>query len=277
MASGGNDSLSDELECPVCLAIPREVPVSACPVGHIVCKTCRVNVTTCPTCRRLMLQDGTNTLANKMIERIPHPCKYGCQVKNYLKEIVKHEARCPERTVKCPYIGCNDQVQISKLHTHVMNKDSKCSFLAGNYEITSLQYCWEIETGSGETLERQLSKTWDWKMNAIQHNGKIFCFHQHFLSDEKTFAFYVTSEADNHLAKVTVINQNDVRKSLTITQDVISIDSAPNDNHSILASEKVMFVHWKTMSRFMKWNKETSEGKQILRSYINVHVDILVK
>ena len=81
MASGGNDSLSDELECPVCLVIPREVPVPACPVGHIVCKKCRVNVTTCPTCRRQMHQDGTNTFANKMIERIPHPCKYGCQVK----------------------------------------------------------------------------------------------------------------------------------------------------------------------------------------------------
>ena len=119
-----------------------------------------------------------------------------------------------------------------------------------------------------------LSKSW--KMNVIQFNGKIFCFHQHFISAEKTFAFYITSEAVNHLAKVTVKNQNDERKFLTMTQDVISIDSAPGDNYSILASEKVMFVHWKTMSRFMKWNKETCQGKQLLRSYISVNVDILV-
>ena len=90
------DDISEELQCPVCLLIPREGPIPACPAGHIVCKECRENVATCPTCRRPMSGDGTNTLANKMIERVPHPCKYGCQVKNYLKEIKEHEEICPE-------------------------------------------------------------------------------------------------------------------------------------------------------------------------------------
>ena len=112
-----NDSFSDELQCPVCLLVPREIPIPACPVGHLVCQRCRVNVNICPTCRRPMLKNGTNTLANKMIERIPHPCKYSqCHVKNYLKEIVKHEARCPERTIKCPYLWCNEQVKVAEYH-----------------------------------------------------------------------------------------------------------------------------------------------------------------
>ena len=78
-------------------------------------------MTTCPTCRRPMLKDGTNTLANKMIELVPHPCKYSeCQVKNYLKDIEEHEERCPERVVKCPYLRCNDMVKVSEFKKHAM-------------------------------------------------------------------------------------------------------------------------------------------------------------
>ena len=59
-------------------------------------------------------------------------------------------------------------------------------------------------------------------------------------------------------------NLNDERKSLSIAQNVISMDSAPYDVKSVLASRSVMFVHWRTMSEFMKWRNETDkEGKQV--------------
>ena len=41
-----------DLECPVCLSIPREMPIPACPAGHIVCRTCKTKVQECPTCKR---------------------------------------------------------------------------------------------------------------------------------------------------------------------------------------------------------------------------------
>ena len=93
---------------------------------------------------------------------------------------------------------------------------------------------------------------------------KTFYFHQPYFSAEKTFAFYVTaaehlSEAKKYLAKITLKNQNDERKSLTIIQDVISMDSAPSNRDAVLASESVMFVHYKTMSGFMKLSKEKKE------------------
>ena len=36
----GMDML-EELECPVCFEMPHQLPIPACPKGHIVCKTCR--------------------------------------------------------------------------------------------------------------------------------------------------------------------------------------------------------------------------------------------
>ena len=122
-----NDSIADEFECPVCLLIPREVPIPACSVGHIVCKSCRVNMISCPTCRRRLSEDGTNTIVNKLIEKIQHPCKYkqfGCQVKNTLEEIRKHEDKCLERTIKCPHLSCKSEVHIRKYHDHAINSPS---------------------------------------------------------------------------------------------------------------------------------------------------------
>ena len=103
MTAAGFEQFLGELECPVCLLIPREGPVGACSVGHIVCKNCKVNLDSCPTCRRKF--DGTNAIVNKMIEEVTHSCKFnqfGCKIKQHLNELVEHESKCPERTVKCP-------------------------------------------------------------------------------------------------------------------------------------------------------------------------------
>ena len=35
---------AEDLECPVCFSIPRELPIPSCSAGHIVCKSCRVEV-----------------------------------------------------------------------------------------------------------------------------------------------------------------------------------------------------------------------------------------
>ena len=117
-------------------------------------------------------------------------------------------------------------------------------------------------------------------MRVFENRGKMFYFHQHYFSAEQTFAFYVTmaeheSEAKKYLAKMTLKNQNDEIKPLTMIQDVISMDSAPSNIDAVLASESVMFIHYKTMSRFMKLSKETKEGKDTFKSYIQATVDII--
>ena len=120
-----------------------------------------------------------------------------------------------------------------------------------------------------------------WSMRALEDHGKIFYFHRHFFSTEQTFAFYVTmaehvSESEKHLAKMTLKHQNDERKSLSFTQNVISIDSAPTDKEAVLASRSVMFVHWRTMSGFLKGETQTTDGKQSIKYTIETTLDMLV-
>ena len=85
------------LECPVCLTVPRQVPVPACPAGHVVCGSCRRHVTDkCPTCRRKMQRGDVNYVAAALIEKIPHPCKFDhCEEKASLAIILEHEKICP--------------------------------------------------------------------------------------------------------------------------------------------------------------------------------------
>lgn len=237
MAAAGFDRFLGELECPVCLLIPREGPVGACSAGHLVCKTCRVKVETCPTCRSPMPKDGTNTIFNKMIEEIAHPCKYsnfGCEVKARLVELVEHESKCPERTIK----GVKTCVDC---HQYFVTNDS---------------------------LEKHFQEVHIKKKKC----GEIFYLHQYFFSTEKTFAFYVTGDTEKSLAKITLVNDNDKRKFLANVQNVISIDSAPRDKNEVLASKDVMFVLWRQMSGFLKLIEIDAGGKT---STIHMKVDII--
>ena len=119
-----------DLECPVCFNIPREVPIPACPAGHIVCKTCKPKVKECPTCRRDYPWgkfEVTSSLAASLIDKVPHKCKYSdysCDVKMKLSEIVQHEKLCPERTVKCPEQNCGKVVKMREFHEHAIKGET---------------------------------------------------------------------------------------------------------------------------------------------------------
>jgi len=117
--------LGSLLECPVCLNVPRHLPIHQCSVGHIICKSCRPSITTCPTCRRNLSTDDASSMAAKMIEKVAHKCKYaayGCQVKDVLEELRNHEEKCDERTVLCPVRNCETDVQLKKLTYHFKNQ-----------------------------------------------------------------------------------------------------------------------------------------------------------
>ena len=92
------------LECPICLRLPRSLPVLSCTSGHIICDYCAIDedVTDCPQCREQMY--CTNTLAGQIASICIHPCSYnflGCPVGMSMDEIESHEKVCPERTIKC--------------------------------------------------------------------------------------------------------------------------------------------------------------------------------
>ena len=279
MAAAGFEQFLGELECPVCLLVPREGPVGACPVGHIVCKTCKVNVEICPTCRRPIPKDGTSIIVNKMLEQIPHTCKYkdfGCEIQKHVLELVEHESQCPERTIKCPHLACYVEVQMKKYHEHAWASNCNTESIPIDKERYTL---FKFFTRNGDSIQDRISRDSNWTMKGFVGSFEgleIFYHHQHYFAAEKTFAFYITvplasNEAEKYLVKITLKNQNDERKSLASIQNVISMDSAPRDKKEILASKNVMFVSWRQMSGYLNWTE--TDGKQ--SSAIVTKVDII--
>ena len=41
----------EDLECPICLEIPNEIPIYQCNKGHIHCKNCHPKLKSCVICR----------------------------------------------------------------------------------------------------------------------------------------------------------------------------------------------------------------------------------
>ena len=95
--------VTEIIECPICMRMPRELPVVGCSSGHIVCQSCiDEDVRDCPLCREQLY--CTNTIVGHLISIATHPCSYnylGCPVGLAFDEIADHEKTCPERTVRC--------------------------------------------------------------------------------------------------------------------------------------------------------------------------------
>ena len=194
------------LECPVCLTIPREVPVPSCSAGHIICQPCRQKVTSCPTCRVPYNNANvaiTSSLASSLIGTILHKCKFfefGCNIKMKLNEIVKHEEKCPERTVKCPNLKCQDMIQRKKLREHASVKKCFSEYRFRCDEIISYTMSrgymkWDgVEVG--EIEEMDVSKDRTLGLASLKYHEKYFYLFPHYRKDKMSFSFSVFTAED---------------------------------------------------------------------------------
>merc|ERR1712059_165561 len=104
--------LRDKVECPVCLNVPKKVPIPVCPNGHVVCSECVKEK--CPTCR-VKMEQGKSSLAVTVLENIDHECENeGCKEKLSFGKLVSHGKSCSFRLVECPAIyECKEKEKIS--------------------------------------------------------------------------------------------------------------------------------------------------------------------
>ena len=50
------------LECPVCLTVPRSTPIYQCGNGHLLCKDCKPRLRECPICKtKCGFESASNT------------------------------------------------------------------------------------------------------------------------------------------------------------------------------------------------------------------------
>ena len=94
--------LAAELECPVCLLVPRCSPVLQCRVGHVVCHECQPRLRRCPVCQARYTAPPTRSfLAERLLPRLSRACRHdtdGCKFRSSeCANLVAHEADCSHR------------------------------------------------------------------------------------------------------------------------------------------------------------------------------------
>ena len=97
-----------ELECPVCLIIPRSGPIFICRAGHLICFECfpklprNYRSRRCPICQaKYCNPPARNFIAEKLLECVDKPCRFdfqGCEFRSQKSDIlVNHERQCSHK------------------------------------------------------------------------------------------------------------------------------------------------------------------------------------
>ena len=106
---GWAELLERELECPVCLIIPRAGPVLLCRAGHSVCCECwprlprNYRSRRCPICQaKYCNPPARNFLAEKLLECVNRTCRFdfrGCNFSSKISDtLISHEQQCAHKT-----------------------------------------------------------------------------------------------------------------------------------------------------------------------------------
>jgi len=118
------ENLKKNVECPVCLDVPRKGPIFACPNGHIICQKCKGGL--CPICR-VEVGQNKSIVAVALIESILHDCQFnGCGEEYPLDKIETHEKFCDHRIVTCPHYQCEQREHLSRMMLEHLGKSPGC-------------------------------------------------------------------------------------------------------------------------------------------------------
>ena len=131
-----SEELREDLQCPVCLVIPRSAPIYQCEDGHIHCKKCHPGLQECPICRG-RIGNTRSLMTEKIIAKLPTKCafaEYGCLEEEKLpQEMLNHEQNCIFRLMKCK---CKEDVPVSDFADHcIMKHGSKVTDVVKEHSI----------------------------------------------------------------------------------------------------------------------------------------------
>ena len=282
------------LECPVCLLIPREVPIPSCSNGHIICKSCRQKMSSCPTCRVSYMASCTqnnsmvNSLASSLIETILHKCKfslYHCHIKLKLSEISQHEAKCPERTVKCPKESCQQIVQLRMFEEHATEK--KCSFKIENknrtfaYAMSRDYFKWEgLSKIENDEFNPSINRHFSFSHLKL-FDKTFYCFLSYQANKRNFIACVFLAEdpevAASYKARISIFNKDSSRK-ITYDGDVLPIEEvpAPSEDFRELC-RKCWCVQYENFREFLWLKKVGVNNNNIWEVDLHMEVDVFEK
>ena len=256
------------LECPVCLSLPRDLPVPCCPSGHIVCRPCRGEVKKCPVCRQKMSANMTNSVVGSLIEKVEHKCQFsdqGCEVKMLIKDLRLHETRCPERTVECPFRKCGETVQLKKFSQHAINTQHSIK-LSSNWMVFKIQ----------SDDDRDLAKH-KWGMGIVSAFGSSFHLNLRYYEPTKCFVFSVwlakiknKDRVEQYRASIRIGGKSDGDNELSFHGiRVTSIEDIPSFNRCMDRNGKhFLCIPKMLIKNICKFSAENNE--------IRLHVELVL-
>ena len=134
------EDVRKDIECPVCLQIPRETPIFQCDNGHIICKDCKPRLELCPQCRTFV-GNSRNLIAERIVSKIKHKCKFaedGCDKEVLFEGLQDHEKRCNFHPLQCVKSDCEKLINRSQYLSH-MRTDHRATFWSINYLLESIR------------------------------------------------------------------------------------------------------------------------------------------
>jgi len=255
VAAHSDGDLESVVECPVCLVIPRSLPIPCCPAGHIMCRPCRGRVLHCPTCRR-QLGDNTSSLAAALIERVKHKCQYsefGCTHRDLLRPLTQHEEACPERTLQCPPPnGCQERVQLRGYHEHAVKQG--CSVeMRSQHTKFNLSKGWLQWDGSSarNSEEFNLKEDLAWTFFHFSKFQRQFYLSAQYYANEQLFLFYVMviggqEVAEDYSASISISN-DDQSVTSSFRGPVLAVDRIPSSERKLLLSPCCWILHYRAI------------------------------
>ena len=218
--------ITSQLECPVCLNIPRELPIPCCKSGHIVCRPCKTRVRDCPTCRQPMPADMTNSVVGGLIEQVQHKCKYsdqGCEVMMMLNDLQVHERKCQERTIKCTFHNCGSIVRLKDLNEHTFN-------IGHSFRGTTSKMYFILKSKDEICIG-------PWIMGCVKKHNVYFHVALAYSHPQKCHALSVwssTAEVDKYRANLKIIGDDKEMSMsgllITSVEKIPSIDKCMDEN-----------------------------------------------
>jgi len=164
------------LNCPVCLELPRQLPVPVCQNGHTVCLTCSRNgLAHCPVCRDPEPR-GVSLLAGRLIQIVPHRCPHqACDKVMTMGEVEEHQAACRHRNIRCVASSqCHAIITPATLKEHLLGR---CQYtmvvnpwMDDARRKTCLKFTLRLQAACLSNQGRR-----QFSLRAFQWEGRCFC------------------------------------------------------------------------------------------------------
>jgi len=164
------------LTCPVCLELPRHLPVPVCHNGHTVCLTCSRNgLGHCPVCRDPQPR-GVSLLAGRLIQVVPHRCPHQpCNKVMTMGEVEEHQAACQHRNMRCVASSqCNANLTPATLKEHLSGRCQYTIVVHPRIDQARRKACLKFTLRlQAACLNNQGRR--QFSLRAFQWEGRCFC------------------------------------------------------------------------------------------------------